>query len=235
MRSCDHLKDRETVKDIFLTANEPTGIQEEFARTTRILHADYHAANLDEVVNRTNTINLEQKEQFKSLLYKYEHLFDGTLGEVTLPPMSIKLKDKNVKPVHQRPYSVAHSVSSDKLRREIDRMVEIGVLEEDHESPWAFPSSAVPKKNQTICVVSDFCKLNDLIERHPFPIPCINAMIRDIEGFTYATVLDLNMGYYHIQLDPDAQKLCTIIFPWGKYKYLRMPMGIKITPDIFQH
>jgi hypothetical protein len=39
------------------------------------------------------------------------------------------------------------------------------------------------------------------------------------------------MGYYHIKLDADAQKLCTIVFPWciGKYKYKRLPMGIKIS------
>ena len=60
-------------------------------------------------------------------------------------------------------------------------------------------------------------------------------MIRSLEGFTFATALDLNMGYYHIKLDADAQKLCTIIFPWGKYKYKRLPMGIKIAPDVFQN
>jgi dihydroorotate dehydrogenase len=45
------------------------------------------------------------------------------------------------------------------------------------------------------------------------------------------------MGYYHIKLDADAQKLCTIVFPWqtGKYKYKRLPMGIKIAPDVFQN
>jgi dihydroorotate dehydrogenase len=45
------------------------------------------------------------------------------------------------------------------------------------------------------------------------------------------------MFYYHIKLDADAQKLCTIVFPWlmGKYKYKRLPMGIKIAPDVFQN
>ena len=46
--------------------------------------------------------------------------------------------------------------------------------------------------------------------------------------------LDLNMGYYTINLDPDASKICTIIFPWGKYSYKRLPMGIAGSPDIFQ-
>jgi len=35
--------------------------------------------------------------------------------------------------------------------------------------------------------------------------------------FTYATALDLNMGYYIIRLDPDSSKICTIIFLQGKY------------------
>jgi dihydroorotate dehydrogenase len=64
-------------------------------------------------------------------------------------------------------------------------------------------------------------------------------MIRSIEGFTFASALDLNMSYYHIKLghDADTQKLCTIIFSkhMGNYKYKRLPMGIKISPDFFQN
>jgi hypothetical protein len=42
------------------------------------------------------------------------------------------------------------------------------------------------------------------------------------------------MGYYTMRLDPDASKICAIIFPWGKYSYKRLPMGIAGSPDIFQ-
>jgi hypothetical protein len=44
----------------------------------------------------------------------------------------------------------------------------------------------------------------------------------------------VNMGYYTIRLDPDSSKICTIIFPWGKYSYKRSPMGIAGSPDFFQ-
>jgi hypothetical protein len=62
-------------------------------------------------------------------------------------------------------------------------------------------------------------------------------MIRSMEGFTFASALDLNMGYYRIKLyhGADAQKLCTIVFQWGKYKYKRLPMGIRISPDVSQN
>jgi hypothetical protein len=81
------------------------------------------------------------------------------------------------------------------------------------------PSFAIPKKNgaSTIRVVTDFRKLNLLLKQtsHPFPIPRIGEgdMIRSMEVFTFASALDLNMGYYHIKLDADAQNLCTIVFP----------------------
>ena len=59
-------------------------------------------------------------------------------------------------------------------------------------------------------------------------------MLLKMEGFQYATSLDLNMGYYHIELSPDSKRLCTIVLPWGKYEYQRLPMGLCNSPDIFQ-
>eukprot|EP00815_Leptocylindrus_aporus_P008351 CAMPEP_0116063930 /NCGR_PEP_ID=MMETSP0322-20121206/8754_1 /TAXON_ID=163516 /ORGANISM="Leptocylindrus danicus var. apora, Strain B651" /LENGTH=186 /DNA_ID=CAMNT_0003549735 /DNA_START=402 /DNA_END=962 /DNA_ORIENTATION=+ len=42
------------------------------------------------------------------------------------------------------------------------------------------------------------------------------------------------MGYYTIRLSPHTRKLCQIVFPWGTYEYLRLPMGVMRAPDIFQ-
>ena len=59
-------------------------------------------------------------------------------------------------------------------------------------------------------------------------------MLLKLEGFQWATALDLNMGYYHITLSPESKKICTIILPWGKYEYQKLPMGLCNSPDIFQ-
>jgi hypothetical protein len=129
--------------------------------------------------------------------------------------ISLQLMDPNCKPIHARAYTVPRSVEQQLQQcKEIVRLVDIGVLEEDYSSEWASPSFAIPKKNGTIRVVTDFRKLILLLNCHPFPIPKIGDMIRSMEGFTFASALDLNMGYYHIKLDADAQKLCTIVFPW---------------------
>ncbi len=82
--------------------------------------------------------------------------------------------------------------------------------------------------------ILDFRELNKRIVRKLYPIPKISTTLQELEGFTYATTLDLNMGYYTIRLDPMASEMCTIIFPWGKYSYLRLPMGFAGSADIFQ-
>ena len=65
-------------------------------------------------------------------------------------------------------------------------------------------------------------------------MPKISEMLLELEGFQYATSFDLNMGYYHIQISKNASNLYTIILPWGKYRYKRLPMGVANSPEIFQ-
>jgi hypothetical protein len=83
-------------------------------------------------------------------------------------------------------------------------------------------------------ILTYFRRLNAKIKIKPFPLPKISDLLRKLSGFKYAKEIDLSMGYFHILLDLEAQKLCTTILPWGKYQYKRLPMGVKTSPDIFQ-
>jgi len=51
-------------------------------------------------------------------------------------------------------------------------------------------------------------------------------MLLNLDGFQWATSLDLNMGYYHIRLDPASKQLCTIVLPFGKHEHQAIPMGL---------
>jgi hypothetical protein len=74
--------------------------------------------------------------------------------------------DPNYKSIHARLYTVTRS-GEQQLRKEIVRLVDIGVLEDYYSSEWdyVFPILEIPKKNIIIRVFTNFSKLSLLLQR----------------------------------------------------------------------
>jgi hypothetical protein len=120
-------------------------------------------------------------------------LFDGTLGDWKTKLVSFQLKE-GVSPYHGQAFPVP-KVHKETIRKEVERLCKLGVSERQPASEWASPSFIIPKKDKTVHFLSDFREVNKRLVRKPFPIQKIST---EIEGFSYATALDLNMGYYTI-------------------------------------
>ena len=219
-----------TIDDSFHVPEEH--MNTEMDRVKKILDAKYEPADLPDVVRKCTHLNDDEQSALLKLLQKHTTLFDGTLGKWKGEPYNVELKE-DVKPYHARPFPVP-KVHEQTLKMELERLCQIGVLKKVNRSEWAAPSFLIPKKDGTVRFISDFRELNTRIKRKPYPIPKIQDMLLKLEGFKYATSLDLNMGYYHVELSPDSKRLCTIVFPFGKYEYQRLPMGLCNSPDIFQ-
>jgi hypothetical protein len=147
-------------------------------------------------------------------------------------PFDIKTKE-GAEPYHDRPFPVpnTHKLT---LKTELDRLEKLGVLKKVNRSQWGAPTFIIPKKDGTVRCISDFRELNKCIKQEPYPIPKIKDSLLRLEGFTYGTSLDLNMGYYHISLSNKSKEMCTITTQWRKYEDQRLPMGLCNSPDMFQ-
>ena len=211
---------------------EPISTKEATKRVVEILDAKYEKADLEQVVNNATHLNPGQRKKLLKLLKKYEVIFDGTLGKWDTDPVDYEIKE-GAKPHSQRFYPVPH-IHKETLKKEIKRLCKLGVLEPVRESEWGSPTFIIPKKNGTVRFISDFRKLNTKLKRKPYPLPRISDTLQNLDGFTYASSLDLNMGYYHIELSQEASDMCTIVTEWGKFRYRRLPMGVAGSPDIFQ-
>ena len=146
-------------------------------------------------IGRDNCKHLKpsERESLLALLLKFEQVFDGNLGNWNLPPVSFELKE-GAKPFHDRPYPIP-KIHKATLMKEIDQLVSIGVMKWQPYSQWASPTFIIPKKDLTVRTISDFRELKKRIISKPYPIPKISTTLQELEGFTYATTLDLNMGY----------------------------------------
>jgi hypothetical protein len=120
------------------------------------------------------------------------------------------------------------------FKKETDHLVRIGVLAAQQESEWASPPFIIPKKDSRVCWISGLHQLNKVIRCKQYLLPIITDILRKHSGYKFFINVDVSMQYYMFELGKESQDLCTIVTPFGKYKYLRLPMGLKCSPDIAQ-
>ena len=195
---------RAEIHEIIKQTAEPLAMQEATERAVKILDSNYKAAR------NAEQLNDEQKAKLLVLLKDFDDVFYGTLlGKWKTELVDIELKS-DAKLVSSRYYPVPR-VIKETFKKELPRLVDIGVLTLVQSSAYGTPVFIIPKKERTVHFLSDYRCLNQTIVRKPYPIPRIGDTMQQLEGFQYATALDLNMGYYTIQLTPGSKDMTTIV------------------------
>jgi hypothetical protein len=162
MRNINYLQGSSTLSALRLNhslAMEPQSTQDATKRVMQILDAKYKKADLQSIVrDNCKHRSADQKKKLLQLLTKYELLFDGTSGDWKTKPVSFQLKE-GVSPNHGRAFPVL-KVHKETIKKEVERLCQLGVLERQPASEWISPSFIIRKKDKTVCFLSDFWEVN---------------------------------------------------------------------------
>ena len=124
-------------------------------------------------------------------------------------------------------------IEKDKIKQEIDKMKQQGIVE-DSESPWCSPPVLVRKKDGSVRFCIDYRRLNDVTVPDKYPLPRIDDVLDALSHGHYFSVIDLKSGYWQIPMQiADAEKIAFRTCD-GLYQFTVMPFGLKNAPATFQ-
>ena len=190
---------------------------------------------IKQTTNHSITIN-DKTHQLPTakeyLLNEYKDVFEG-IGTLPGGPYHIQLKS-DCKPVQHPPRQVAVSLKP-AYQTELKRLLALGVIAEVKEhTEWINSVVPVKKSDGTLCLCLDPKDLNKAIHRNQWYSRTIDDILPKLGDSSCFTLLDAASGFWHVLLDYESSILTTFNTPWGKYRWLRLPFGLKISGDVFQ-
>uniref|UniRef100_A0A0A9W3X7 RNA-directed DNA polymerase n=1 Tax=Lygus hesperus TaxID=30085 RepID=A0A0A9W3X7_LYGHE len=134
-----------------------------------------------------------------------------------------------------RPARRLPEVLKTKLKAELKRLENLGIIEKiDKPTDWVHDLVIVEKKNGKVRLCINPIPLNRYLKREFFTIPTQEELTVNLSGKKLYTVMDMKEGYHQCELTEEASLLCVFNTCYGRYRYLRMPFGLSVSPEIFQ-
>ena len=114
-------------------------------------------------------------------------------------------------------------------------MLDIGVIQQS-TSPWASPVVLVHKKDGSLQFCIDLRKLNNQTIKDAQSLPRIEDSLDCLHGATIFTSLDLQSGYWQVELTEASRPLTAFtVGLLGFYECVQMPFGLTNALATFQH
>jgi hypothetical protein len=170
------------------------------------------------------------------LLHEYQDLFPskfidmkgikGPMGEMKIP-----LREYSI-PIKKIPYRLNPKYKQ-KVKIELDRMLEARIIEPVEESKWISPMVVQDKKSREIRICVDLRKLNDEFLHDPFPTPFTNEVLDNVGGQEVYSFTDGFSSYHQIMISKEDQHNTTFAMEWGSFQYTMMYFGFNNALSIF--
>ncbi|GKC10096.1 reverse transcriptase domain-containing protein [Tanacetum coccineum] len=198
-------------------------------------------------------LSIEEKAALIKVLKSRKRAIAWKLSDIKGKPEFCTLQklwknDKNEVQHQRRVNPKIHDV----IKKEVEKLLDAGLIYPISDSPWVSPVHCVPKKGGFTVVANDeneliptrlvtgwrvcidYRKLNEATRKDHFPLPFMDQMLERLAGNDYYCFLDGFSGYFQIPIDPKDQEKTTFTCPYGTFAYRRMPFGLCNAPGTFQ-
>ena len=149
------------------------------------------------------------------------------------PPIKLDIGE-NAKPVNLRTPAPVPLHWLDKLEKDLNRDVDLGVLERvpyGEPTKWCFRMVISRKHDGGPRRTVDLSPLNKFCEREVHPSKSPFHLARSVPPGSVKTVFDAWNGFHSVPICKEDRNLTTFTMPWGLFRYKRAPQGFVSSGD----
>ena len=184
----------------------------------------------DRLIVEKNTCFVSQTAKLPSEIDNFLLKTNTLIGKIRNIKHTIPLKEKKF--IQKKPYPIPYPLIS-QTKAEINRLLTLNIIRKS-QSHFASPAFPILKKDESIRLVVDYRELNSITDNLAYPFPNIMDQLRELNGSRIFSQIDLNCGYYQIEMAEEDVSKTAFVLPFGQYEFLRMPFGLTDAPRTFQ-
>lgn len=175
-----------------------------------------------------------QRRKVLAILRRFSGVFTSAAEaqQTERPKVKHRINTGNHPPISQRAYRVSPTERRI-IQGEVEKMLRDDIIRLS-ESPWSSPVVLVKKKDGTWRFCVDYRRLNKVTKKDVYPMPRIDDTLDCMKGAKYFSTMDMQTGYWQIEVDEADREKTAFITPDGLYEFNVMPFGLCNAPATFE-
>lgn len=135
-------------------------------------------------------------------------------------------------PLRQSPYRVS-TREREPIRQQVNEQLRDDIIQPS-KSTWASTVVLVMKKEGTLRFCFDNHQLNTITKKDIYPVPWIDDALHRLCNAKYFSSMDLNTGYWQMEVDESDREKTAFITPDGFYEFKVMPFGSRSCDSVYR-
>lgn len=189
------------------------------------------------MIKLSKSLPADQKPKYIDLFKEFQDVFAWSYEDLKSYDTSVIQHTIPLKP-NQKPFKQKlrriNPVLLPLIEKEVKRMFEAGIIAPIRFSEWV--SNLVPTRKKTgeIRLYIDLRNLNKVSLKDHYPLPKMDHILQRVVGSSRISLLDGFSSFNQILVHPNDQDKIAFTTPWGTFKYVKMPFGLKNAGATFQ-
>uniref|UniRef100_A0AAV2KDB0 ribonuclease H n=1 Tax=Knipowitschia caucasica TaxID=637954 RepID=A0AAV2KDB0_KNICA len=141
--------------------------------------------------------------------------------------------DRSIAPTQAAPRNVPVALRN-AVKAQLDKHERDGHITPVSEPTEWISNMVIVRQPEKLRICIDPKSLNTALKRSHYHMPTLEDVLYKLPKARLFTLVDARDAFLQCKLDRDSSYMTTFWTPWGRYRWLKLPFGVSVAPEVYQ-